>query len=112
MTASEGTPIRLALCTAPAEVAADLARKLVEERLVACVNRLPAVQSVYRWEGAVEEAEETLLVLKTTADRVDALRQRLQELHPYDVPELLVFAVDSGLPAYLSWVAAECDGGD
>ena len=83
--------IVIVLSTFPAdEDAAPLARALVEERLAACVNILPPMPSIYRWEGSVEQATEHQLIVKTTAARVDALRARLVELHPYDVPEIIV----------------------
>lgn len=94
--------------TAPdAETAARIARALVTERLVACVNVVAGVTSVYRWQGKLEEAAEVLLVMKTVADRIPALAARLKELHPYEVPELLALPVDAALPAYAQWVAAE-----
>lgn len=102
--------VRLVLVTAPAREAAEMARTLVQERLAACVNLLPAVTSVYRWEGAVEEARETLMVLKTSAGRVEDLRGRVVALHPYEVPEFLVVPVESGLEAYLAWVLTETGG--
>ena len=86
--------------------AAGFARSLVEERLAACVNILPAMRSVYRWKGAVEEAVEQQLVIKTTADRVEALQARLRRVHPYEVPECLVVSVRSGGDDYLSWLRA------
>ncbi|MDJ0864524.1 MAG: divalent-cation tolerance protein CutA [Myxococcota bacterium] len=101
-------PIQVALCTAPdAEVAERIARALVEERLVACANLLPNMRSIYRWEGRVEESAEVLLVLKTRADRVAALADRIREIHPYDVPELIALPVEAGLEAYLGWVGEE-----
>jgi len=81
-----------------------LARTLVEEQLVACVNILPAMQSVYRWEGKVEQASEHQLVMKTTRERVEALEARLGDLHPYDVPELLVLPIVDGGEPYLKWL--------
>lgn len=94
------------LCTCPgADVAARIARALVEERLAACVNVLPGVRSVYRWQGAVEEADEVLLVAKTTRAALPALRARLPALHPYELPELVAVEVADGLPAYLRWIA-------
>ena len=81
-----------------------LARALVDERLVACVNVLPPMQSVYRWDGKVEQAAEHQLVMKTTRERVEALTARLVELHPYAVPEVLVVPVDDGGEAYLKWL--------
>ena len=89
-------------------MAADrLADALVGERLAACVTLLPGAQSVYRWEGRVERAEEVQLLVKTTRARFPALRERLVELHPYDVPELLALEAVDGLPAYLDWVTRE-----
>lgn len=99
--------VRLILVTAPAAEAHALARRVVEERLAACVNLLPGVASVYRWEGKVQEVEETLLILKSSVGRIRELRERVIELHPYDVPEFLVVGVESGLEAYLAWVMTE-----
>ena len=96
--------VRIALVTAPTSVAHDLARALVQRRVAACVNVVPGVRSVYRWEGAVEEADEAILVVKVDAARASSLPERVAELHPYDVPEVLVLEVGEGLPAYLSWV--------
>ncbi|MCI2246632.1 divalent-cation tolerance protein CutA [Xanthomonas sp. PPL568] len=100
--------LRLLLSTCPdAASAARVAQALVDERLAACVSRLPGVQSTYRWQGAVEQGEEVLLLIKTAADRLPALQQRLCALHPYEVPELVELEVTGGLPAYLQWVHAE-----
>lgn len=102
------SPVRVAFSTAPdADSGARIARALVEERLAACVNLVPAVRSIYRWQGAVEEQTEVLLVIKTRAERVEALAARLRALHPYELPELMALPVAGGLPAYLDWVAAE-----
>ncbi len=81
------------------------ARTLVEERLAACVNVLPPMQSVYRWKGTVESATERQLLIKTKAAKLAALEQRVQELHPYDVPEFLVVPIEAGSAAYLSWLS-------
>lgn len=98
----------VALSTAPdGETAARIARALVEERLAACVNLVPAVRSIYRWQGRVEDDAEVLLVIKTRAERVDALGERLRALHPYELPELVALPVTAGLAPYLDWVAAE-----
>ncbi len=102
--------VRLLLSTAPPGKARKLAGALVEERLAACVNLLPGARSVYRWKNDVLDEPETLLLIKTTLALVDTVRSRLGELHPYEVPEMLVFAPESGLSAYLAWVAAETDG--
>lgn len=98
----------LCLSTCPnAETAARIARALVEERLAACVNRVPGVASTYRWEGGIHEDTEVLLVIKTTRERFAALRDRLVELHPYEVPELIAMDIADGHPAYLDWINAE-----
>jgi periplasmic divalent cation tolerance protein len=100
--------VRVVLTTAPdRDTAARLARVLVEERLAACVNLVPGVRSVYRWQGRVEEADEILLVVKTRADRADALARRVSDLHPYELPELLTLGPAGGSDAYLRWVMGE-----
>ena len=86
-----------------------LARTLVEERLAACVNVLPAMTSIYRWKGNVEQEREQQLLIKTTADRVEALAARLRELHPYELPEFIV--VDAAASAaYAAWVKESVSG--
>lgn len=107
----EAGEVRMAITTCPdADLAASIARTLVEERWIACGNVVGSVTSIYRWRGAVETAGEALLVMKTTAARVDGLADRLIELHPYDVPELLVVDVERGAPEYLRWVVEETGG--
>jgi periplasmic divalent cation tolerance protein len=86
------------------EEAHRIARALVEERLAACVNVLPGVRSVYRWEGTVEEAEEILLVVKTVPERFDAMRDRVLSLHSYQVPEVVALPVHAAASAYERWV--------
>jgi len=99
------------LCTAPAvsptagKLGAEaLAARLVEDGLCACVNVLPAVRSVFRWQGRVDTADEQLLLVKTTRAMAIALRERLLALHPYDVPEVLELPVVGGAPDYLRWL--------
>jgi periplasmic divalent cation tolerance protein len=100
-----GTEVRTALVTAPdAGSAETMARTLVEEGLAACVNVIPGLVSVYRWKGEVQRDEEALMILKTTESRVAALRERVVQLHPYEVPEVLVLSVVDGHEAYLGWV--------
>ena len=95
----------VALSTAgTAEDAERIARALVERRLAACVNVVPGVVSIYRWKGAVEKDEERLLVIKTRAERLEALREALVELHPYEVPELVALPVEAGHAPYLAWL--------
>ena len=101
---SEGTGVRLALVTAPSSEAEALARSLVEDRVAACVNILPGVRSTFRWEGKVETAEESLLLLKVSAAGSEGLPAEVAARHPYDVPEVLLLDIAAGLPAYLSWV--------
>lgn len=89
--------------------ATALARVLVEERLVACVNVIPGVVSVYRWEGAVCQEAEVILVAKTRRGRLDAVVARVSALHPYDVPCVVALPVEGGHPDYLAWVQAVTD---
>jgi periplasmic divalent cation tolerance protein len=84
--------------------AEKIARALVEERLAACVNVVPGVMSVYRWKGVVEKENELMLVIKTTGERVEHLKARLLELHPYELPEVVVIPVVGGHKAYLDWL--------
>ena len=95
---------------AAAHDAETLARTLVSEGLAACVNILPEMQSVYRWKGEVTSDREHQLVIKTTGPRLDALRERLHQLHGYEVPEFLVLQPADGSPGYLEWLAANTAG--
>ncbi|MGP8271694.1 MAG: divalent-cation tolerance protein CutA [Terracidiphilus sp.] len=98
-------PARIVLTTtASPEDAARLGRILVEERLAACATFIPAVQSIYRWQGQVESATETLLLLKTGPDQLAALEARLHQIHSYQIPEFLVLAVDAASQPYLEWL--------
>ena len=93
--------------TAPAgEEAQRLARALVQEKLAACVNRIPGVESTYTWEGGVERDTEDLLIVKTRADLFDRLKERIQALHGYDVPEIIAVPVAKGSESYLEWITA------
>jgi periplasmic divalent cation tolerance protein len=96
----------LVLTTVPNDgEAARFARTLVEERLAACVNLLPAMESTYRWEGKVERETERQAIIKTTRDRTVALWERVREMHPYEVPEFIVLPIIDGNDAYLRWIA-------
>lgn len=100
-------PVLLCLCTCPDAATADqLATQLVTARLSACVNVLPGVRSVYRWEDKVERAEEVMLLIKTTGQAYPQLLQHIVQLHPYTTPEVIALPVEGGLPAYLDWVHA------
>jgi len=98
-------PARIVLTTvANPDVAARLARTLVEERLAACATLIPGAQSIYRWQGEVETATETLLLIKTGTEQLDRLQARLHALHSYQTPEFLVLAVDAASQPYLDWL--------
>jgi periplasmic divalent cation tolerance protein len=98
--------VLLCFCACPdADAAGRIADALVDERLAACVNLLPGLRSVYRWQGRVERADEVLLLAKTTRERYPALEARVLALHPYELPELLAVEAGAGLPDYLRWVA-------
>jgi periplasmic divalent cation tolerance protein len=100
--------VRVVLVTAPdAEAGGRLARTLVDEHLAACANLVPGVRSIYRWEGRVQEDDEVLLVIKTTAEREAALCERVSSLHPYDLPEVLALPAVGGSDAYRAWVRRE-----
>ena len=104
------TDVILVLATAPsAEKAAELARALVEEKLAACGNILPGVRSIYRWNDAIEDEHEAILLLKTRSDLFEALRIRLVQLHPYECPEVLRLPVEAGHLPYLEWVRGQVE---
>lgn len=87
--------------------AREAAGRLVEDRLAACVNILPGLTSVYRWQGRTEEASEVLLMIKTTREAYPLLESSLKACHPYELPEIIAVGTDTGLPSYLDWVAQE-----
>lgn len=101
--------ILLAISTFPdAETASRIGQTLVEEKVAACANLIPAVHSIYRWKEKIETAGEVLVFFKTTESRQATFEQKLRTLHPYEVPELLFIKVDSGSPDYLRWVSDNC----
>jgi periplasmic divalent cation tolerance protein len=98
-------PARIVVTTtADPEEASRIGRRLIEERLAACATLIPAVQSLYRWQGRVESSTETLLVLKTGPEQLAALEARLRQLHSYQIPEFLVLTIDSASQSYLDWL--------
>ena len=102
--------VHVVLVTAPdLAVGTELARRLVEEGLAACVNLVPGVRSIYRWQGAVQEDAEILLIAKTRAALVDALAARVRALHPYELPEVIALAVVAGSEPYLDWVRSAAE---
>ena len=86
------------------EVAEELGHAVVEEQLVACVNILPAVTSIYRWEGKIAQDDELLMIMKTQTSLVEALTVRVQELHPYDLPEVIALPITGGSESYMKWI--------
>ena len=107
---SEQSAVRLVLSTCPADHAQSLADALVGEGLAACVNIVPGLRSVYRWKGELCCDAESILLLKTTAERYPQLQARLAELHPYEVPEIIALPVEAGLEGYLGWVREAVSG--
>ncbi|NOQ16359.1 MAG: divalent cation tolerance protein CutA [Methyloprofundus sp.] len=98
-------PYQLILNTCPDfAVAQTLAKQIVENKLAACVNILPALTSVYRWQGKVETAQEHLLLIKASSTQYSKIEQFINTHHPYDVPEIIAFSIENGLPAYLQWI--------
>ena len=99
------TEPRIGLCTVPdQDTATHIARALVTEQLAACVNIIPAIQSVYRWEGAIEQDEELLLLIKTSAAVWPRLETRILALHPYELPEIISVRIQDGNNNYLNWI--------
>lgn len=99
--------IRVFLVTAPPLNAENIARALVERNLAACVNIVPGIRSIYRWEGKICEDDEFLLIIKTASDRVSELINTIKEIHPYTVPEVISMGVVEGYKGYIEWVIAE-----
>jgi periplasmic divalent cation tolerance protein len=100
------TDKRIVLTTAGSEdEARKIAHTLVDRQLAACVNIVPQVESVYRWQGKVESAREWLLQIKTTAEKFPEVRDAIRELHSYDLPECIAITIHDGSPAYLQWIA-------
>jgi periplasmic divalent cation tolerance protein len=101
------TGIVVVYCTCPTAVASELAHALVEARLVACVNILPEVQSVYRWDGRICSDAEAMLVMKTTEERLEELTAHIASIHPYDVPEVIAMPITHAHGPYLQWVLGQ-----
>ena len=94
-----------------AAIARKIALTLVEENLVACVNLVPQIDSIYRWQGKIESSTEVFAIFKTTQGRYQSLETRLRELHPYEVPEIILIQIHDGLPDYLNWVIESVQDG-
>ena len=96
---------QLVFVTVPnVDVGKTIARVLLEERLAACINVVPAISSLYWWQGKIQEDQEGLILIKTSQDSIQALQDRLHELHPYDTPEFIAIAVDQVSAKYLGWL--------
>ena len=96
---------QIIFCTCPnRETAEKIAQSLVESNLAACVNILPSITSVYRWQGSIEMEPELLLLIKTRADCYATVEERIKSLHPYELPEIIAVSLDRGLPDYLKWI--------
>jgi len=101
--------VLLAISTFPdAETANRIAHALIAEKFVACANIIPAVHSIYRWKDKIETAGEVMVFFKTTPDRQAAFQEKLRSLHPYEVPEIVLVSVVTGLSDYLRWVIENC----
>jgi periplasmic divalent cation tolerance protein len=90
------------------EQARQIGTILVEKQLAACVNLLPSVESIYRWEGKIERADEVFAFIKSTIARYPELEEQIRSLHPYEVPAIVHINIDGGLPDYLAWIEAAC----
>ena len=107
---SENSDVSIGLITAPSvEIAKKLASKLLESRCVACVNLVPSIESMYRWEGKLHIDRETLMIVKTTRAARSRITQLIAQEHPYDVPECIFTGIDGGYAPYLSWVKDEVE---
>lgn len=109
--ALSAAPVLLCLSNCPDRASATrISRDLVERRLAACVNLLPGVESVYRWQGTVETGSEVMLLIKTTPRHLEAVTARIVALHPYELPEVIALESAGGLAGYLEWIASETSG--
>lgn len=99
------TQVIVTLCTCPDKSTAEnIARRLVESSLAACVNILPNLTSVYSWQGQIESAEEYLLIIKSSAQNFSAIEHSICSHHPYELPEIIAVPVEYGLPEYINWI--------
>ena len=104
------SPYRLILCTCPDHtVGEQLATSLVEQRLAACINIVPGLTSIYRWQGKLEKGTEVLLMIKTTRQQYAAVESAILQQHPYDLPEIIAVTLEEGLPDYLRWITTSLE---
>ena len=98
----------LILCTCPATgIAGDIAQALVAGKFAACVNIVPGIASRFRWRGNIDQADEHLLLIKTTRDRYPDVEQKVRSMHPYELPEIIAVSIAQGLAEYLEWIEQE-----
>jgi periplasmic divalent cation tolerance protein len=101
--------IRVVLVSVPRDEAREMATAIVEERLAACINIVPRIDSVYWWDDKIETDSESLMIIKTTAGRIEELIEYIEENHPYDLPEVLALPLTEGLPDYIAWIKEETE---
>ena len=97
--------VLLVLVSCPAEKDEEIALALIESRLAACVNIIPRMKSIYHWQGKVQQDHESMLLIKCSTDNYPALQERILEIHPYELPEIIAVSISGGLPAYLAWIS-------
>jgi periplasmic divalent cation tolerance protein len=102
--------VQVVFISIPREDAGAMAKRLVENRLAACVSVTPKIESYYRWQGEIKQDEEAMLICKTTATKLGELSEFVRDNHPYDVPEIIAVSVANGLPEYIAWVRSETEG--
>ncbi len=101
---------QIVLCTCPDRASAEtIATAVVERGQAACVNIIPDLTSIYKWQGKLESASELLLVIKSTPSAYNQLQQTIQSLHPYELPEIIAVPIEAGFPPYLNWIDDNCD---
>lgn len=104
---SENKPYILVLCSCPdQEIATTIAENIVAQHLAACINIIPGIKSIYHWQGNVESAEESLMLIKTHQQKLSSLQNTITTMHPYEVPEIISLDISEGLPKYLQWIAS------
>jgi periplasmic divalent cation tolerance protein len=102
---SDRVMYQIILCTCPDQKTAEqIASELIKHQLAACVNIVPGITSVYRWQANIETAQEHLLLIKSQAEQYQAIETQIKQIHPYELPEIIAVPIDRGLPEYLQWI--------
>ena len=96
--------MRVVLCTTPQEKSEEIAEILLREKLCACINIIPGIKSMYWWEDKIQTDQEDILIIKTKEELIDPLTQKIKEIHPYDIPEVIALKVKGGNKDYIQWV--------